>query len=467
MPREIVTLQVGQCGNQLGLECWKRLLAEHGIQPRVISKGKTTGGVAFQEKTKGGDIKGGDLQGMMAVGEVDDRKDIMFYEADSGDYIARTVLLDLEPRVVHAAQVSTCGPAFNQESVWVSLEGGGAGNIWASGFAQAHRNADAILDILDRELELCDNLEAFQLLHSMAGGTGSGMGSFMLEALRDRFPKKLMLTYSVLPLLDKSLSDVVVQPYNAILTLARLIEHADGCILLDNTALNRLATERQRLERPSFAHTNYLVATVMATLTGSIRFPSYTSNSLTSVLANVVTSPLNHFLVSSIAPLESEDFGANVVRKTSVHDVLRRCFQPNNFMVTLPPRLGRYRSLMCFVRGDPAPLELTETLERIRKSNAFDYGPTAGGEKNGFEINSISLTRPSPYLKRSRVSGLILSHHSGLRDTLRRCTDQFDVLLRRQAFLDNYRREPMFASDLAEFERAREVVETNIDSLED
>ena len=33
MPREIITLQVGQCGNQIGGEFWKQLCAEHGIAP--------------------------------------------------------------------------------------------------------------------------------------------------------------------------------------------------------------------------------------------------------------------------------------------------------------------------------------------------------------------------------------------------------------------------------------------------
>lgn len=37
------------------------------------------------------------------------------------------------------------------------------------------------------------------LMHSIAGGTGSGMGSFLLENLNDAFPKKLIQTYSVFP----------------------------------------------------------------------------------------------------------------------------------------------------------------------------------------------------------------------------------------------------------------------------
>jgi tubulin gamma len=31
MPTEIITLQLGQCGNQVGMEFWKTLCAEHGI----------------------------------------------------------------------------------------------------------------------------------------------------------------------------------------------------------------------------------------------------------------------------------------------------------------------------------------------------------------------------------------------------------------------------------------------------
>ncbi len=36
MPREIITLQVGQCGNQIGMEFWKQLCLEHGISKEGI-----------------------------------------------------------------------------------------------------------------------------------------------------------------------------------------------------------------------------------------------------------------------------------------------------------------------------------------------------------------------------------------------------------------------------------------------
>lgn len=66
------------------------------------------------------------------------------------------------------------------------------------------------------------------LLHSIAGGTGSGLGSYMLERMNDRFPKKLIQTYSVFP--DTQSPDVVVSPYNSLLALRRLTQNADSVV---------------------------------------------------------------------------------------------------------------------------------------------------------------------------------------------------------------------------------------------
>ena len=49
------------------------------------------------------------------------------------------------------------------------------------------------------EYNILIGLQGFMLLHSIAGGTGSGLGSFLLERLNDRFPKKLIQTYSIFP----------------------------------------------------------------------------------------------------------------------------------------------------------------------------------------------------------------------------------------------------------------------------
>jgi hypothetical protein len=93
------------------------------------------------------------------------------------------------------------------------------------------------------------------LTHSIAGGTGSGLGSFLLERLSDAFPKKIIQTYSVFP----GVGDVVVQPYNNLLAAKRLIENADSVVMVDNLQLHKLVEQNMDQKEASFRQTNQLV----------------------------------------------------------------------------------------------------------------------------------------------------------------------------------------------------------------
>jgi len=159
------------------------------------------------------------------------------------------------------------------------------------------------MDMIDREADGSDSLEGFVLCHSIAGGTGSGMGSYLLEQLNDHFPKKLIQTYSVFPNQSQSQSDVVVQPYNSILTLKRLTINADCVIVLDNTALNAIAVDRLRIASPTVGQLNSLVSTVMAASTTTLRYPGYMNNDLIGLVASLIPTPRCHFLMTGYTPL--------------------------------------------------------------------------------------------------------------------------------------------------------------------
>lgn len=181
-----------------------------------------------------------------------------------------------DAQVINNILTSPFANLYNPENIFVSQDGGGAGNNWAQGYAAGERLYEEVMEMVDREAEGSDSLEAstllptvmrthgliyvpkgFMLMHSIAGGTGSGLGSFLLERLNDKFPKKLIQTYSVFP--NAQEGDVVVQPYNALLTLKRLTNHADSVVVLDNGALARIAADRLHVQTPSFDQTNQLV----------------------------------------------------------------------------------------------------------------------------------------------------------------------------------------------------------------
>ncbi|CAG9862236.1 unnamed protein product [Phyllotreta striolata] len=433
MPCEMITLQLGQCGNQIGFEFWKRLCAEHGINPEGILEDFATESI--------------------------DRKDVFFYQADDEHYIPRAVLLDLEPRVINTILNSPYSKLYNQENVFLSKNGGGAGNNWASGFSQGERLNEEIFDIIDREAEGSDSLEGFVLCHSIAGGTGSGMGSNILEKLSDRFPKKLVQTYSVFPNLDE-ISDVVVQPYNSLLTLKRLTKSADSVVVLDNTALNRIAADRLKIQNPTFTQINSLVSTIMSVSTTTLRYPSYMNNDLMELLGPLIPTPRLHFLMTGYTPLSTDTDEASV-RKTTVLDVMRRLLQPKNMMVsTAQDRSSQhcFISILNIIQGEVDATQVHKSLQRIRERKLAQFIPW------GPASIQVALSRKSPYIQSAhRVSGLMLANHTNISSLFDRALTQYDKLRKREAFLDQFKKEDMFKDNLDELDSSREVVQDLVD----
>ena len=429
MPREIITLQVGQCGNQIGMEFWKQLCNEHGIGPEGI----------VQEHAMYGD----------------DRKDVFFYQADDDHYIPRAILVDLEPRVIKSIQVSAYSKLYNPENIFVSKEGGGAGNVWAKGYSEGERFQEEIMEMIDREADGSDSLEGFILIHSINGGTGSGFGSFCLEKLNERFPKKLIQTYSVFPNLPDS--DIVVTPYNSILTLKRLILNSDCVIVLDNPALNNIATDRIKINSPTMQQVNSLISTVMSASTTTLRYPGYMNNDLISLIAPLVPTPRCHFLMTGYTPI-TLDNKVSMIRKTTVLDVMRRLLQSKNIMVQGGAKKGLYISILNIIQGEVDPTQVHKALQRIRErklANFIPWGPAS---------IQVALSKKSPYIETPyKVSGLMLANHTSISILMQGIVDSFNSLYKKKAYLDMFRREDTFKDSLEEFNDAQEVVQKVIE----
>jgi len=56
-----------------------------------------------------------------------------------------------------------------------------------------------VLDVVRKEAESCDCLQGFQLTHSLGGGTGAGMGTLLISKIREEYPDRVMLTFSIVP----------------------------------------------------------------------------------------------------------------------------------------------------------------------------------------------------------------------------------------------------------------------------
>ena len=249
----------------------------------------------------------------------------------------------------------------------------------------------------------------------------------------------------------------MVQPYNSILTIKRLVECVDACIVLDNTALDKIAVERMHVEKPTFDQINHLVSTVMAASTTTLRYPGYMNNDLIGLIGSLIPTPRLHFLMTGYTPLKDPSQAEVNVRKTTVLDVMRRLLQPQNMMLSTKRdrnRQHKYISILNIIQGEVDPTQVHKSLLRIRERKLADFIPW------GPASIQVALSKRSPYVREThRVSGLMLANNTSVSQLFGKVCWQYDKLRKREAFMDQFKKMPMFKDDLSEFDRARECIQ--------
>ncbi|KAJ0397830.1 hypothetical protein ATCC90586_002806 [Pythium insidiosum] len=227
----MLTLQIGQCGNQLGHALFQRLAEDDERATRS----------AFFRSPEGVDRA-----------------------RSPARRVARAVLIDMEPKVVsQCLRRATPSAAWEYDARNTFAQQSGSGNNWAFGYmAHGERHYDALHDLVQREAERCDLLHTVLALQSVAGGTGSGLGSFVTEhVVADALPHARVLNAIVWPYQS---GEVIVQNYNAVLTMASLAAAADGVIVLQNDVANEICRRLLQIARPSFDEMNHVLATQLA-----------------------------------------------------------------------------------------------------------------------------------------------------------------------------------------------------------
>lgn len=119
-------------------------------------------------------------------------------------------------------------------------------------------------------------------------------------------------------------------------------------------------------------------------------------------------------------------------------------------MVSASTRKGCYISILNIIQGAVDPTQVHKALQRIRERKLVDFIPW------GPASIQVALSRKSPYVESAnKVSGLMIANHTSMAQLFGRTVSQYDKLRKRNAFLDQYRREPMFQDGLEEFDSSR------------
>lgn len=145
----------------------------------------------------------------------------------------------------------------------------------ANNFARGHYTVgkeiiDLCLDRIRKLADDCTGLQGFLVFNSIGGGTGSGLGSLLLERLSVDYGKKSKLGFNVFP--SPQISTAVVEPYNSVLAMHSILDHTDVSIVLDNEALYDICRRNLDIAKPTYTNINRIIAQVVSSLTASIRF---------------------------------------------------------------------------------------------------------------------------------------------------------------------------------------------------
>ena len=165
MVREILTINVGQCGVQLGQCVWEQYCAEHSVN-NIGTKSKSKNNSHSQKCAM----------------------DVFFEETDIGQYVPRNIMVDLEPNVIDDVKISSLAAIFNPDFLLSGNED--AANNFARGYYTV--GAEMMSSVIQKIRQLvqhCDNLQGIVVNHSVGGGTGSGLGSLLLEYLNDHYSR--------------------------------------------------------------------------------------------------------------------------------------------------------------------------------------------------------------------------------------------------------------------------------------
>ncbi|KAJ3123216.1 Tubulin beta-4 chain [Nowakowskiella sp. JEL0407] len=418
--REIIQVQVGQCGNQIGSKFWEVVSDEHGLD----GNGAYTGDNPLQLE----------------------RISVYFDEAMTGKrYVPRTIMVDLEPGTVDMVRSGPYGNLFRPDNFVFGQSG--AGNNWAKGYyTEGAELIDSAMDIVRRASEKSDSLQGFQLIHSLGGGTGSGLGCLLLNKIREEYPDRMMCTFSVVP--SPKVSDTVVEPYNATLSVHQLVENSDETFCIDNEALYDICFRTLKLPNPTYGDLNHLVSSVMSGITTSLRFPGQLNADLRKVAVNMVPFPRLHFFMVGYAPLCAR--GAQVYKNLTVSELVGQMFDARNMMAASDPRHGKYLTVAAIFRGKLSMKEVEQQMVDTQNKNSSYFVEW---------IPSCAKTAVCDIPPRGlRMSATFIGNSTSIQELFKRIQSQFSAMYRRKAFLHWYTGEGM---DEAEFQEA----ESNMNDL--
>jgi len=429
--REVLTVNVGQAGIQLGNAVWAQYCSEHKIKP----EGKL-------DKKDDEEVK-------------DKYFTTFFEETGTGQYVPRNITVDLEPTVVDDVRTGKYAQMFHPEFLLNGKEDA------ANNFARGHYTVgkeilDQVNDRLRKLVDNSQNVQGFIIHHAVGGGTGSGLGALILERIAVDYRKKSKIGFEIYP--APKISTCIVEPYNAMLSTHWLLDHTEVSMLLDNEAIYGICQKQLDVDRPSYKDLNIIISKVISSMTASLRFDGELNVDLGEFQTNLVPFPRLHFMTTALAPVINKKKASHEAQ--TIREITDHVFQPQNMLVKyadFDPVEDKYMAISVNYRGSIKSKEANATVQWLKQNNKIsfvEWCPT--GFKIGLnEVPAAEVKIPTPDIMKTaeRNVTMIGNNVAVSRVFTERITKKYDMMYSQRAFVHWYVGEGM---EEGEFSEARE-----------
>ncbi|QMW26966.1 hypothetical protein G4B84_002255 [Aspergillus flavus NRRL3357] len=341
------------------------------------------------------------------------------YYTEPQNYVPRAILLDSKSDTRDRICTGPLRTFFHRRNLL--FRGYGAGQCWAVGYHTAGAELiDEAMDMVRREAEECECLQGFQIVHSLGGGTGGGMGSLLISRLRDEYPDRVIATFSIFP---SRVPDVVVKPYNVTLSMNRLIENSDATFCIDNQALVDTCTGTLGQCNPSHENLSRFMAQAMSGVTACFRFPGQLNSDLRKLTTTMVPLSRLHFFTLGVSPLSRQ-----TSESSSVPRITQKLFSSDSIAASVDHRISRSLSCLTIFRGKVSIAEIEAQLDNLRNKRSPDYIE--------WVPNDIRCTAYLPH--DYDMSGTLLINSTSIQNMFSHVSEQFSALYRRKAYINPY-----------------------------
>lgn len=287
----------------------------------------------------------------------------IYYEcAQNCRFVPRCVAVDLEPTQITELKNSAFGRLFNPEYLIAGKYG--AGNNFARGYyTEGCELMETVLETCRHQAENCDFLQGFQMIHSIGGGTGSGMGCLALKYLRNEYDDRIINTFTVIP--SAKVSQVVIEPYNAVFGISELVVNSDEVITFDNEALYEIALSNLKVSKPNLSDLNHLISMTMAGVTTCFRYPGQLNTDLRKIMTNMCPYPRLKFFIPGYAPLNSTHNNLEYKRIT-VKSLINQLFAPELQMTDYGGQHKKLLTCAAIFRGQMSSRDVEQAMVNLQ-----------------------------------------------------------------------------------------------------